>query len=301
MKLNRAALLNITLRLLVLIAGFAAIYAIVYAAGIWLTPYTYAADKAITAAFNPDEYIPGLDQFFRAISDYTNFLIAAPLIAWMIAYGLYRLLPRYKKVFTALLILTAVILTLMAILGRLWPNKVYLGANVLLVIATALAFGMIAYLFQKMDDNAMRRFSRVFWLMFMNVLLVNYYATSNIKKDIARPRPLHNANAPWNEVLRVIPEEALYGANSFPSGHTSGTFAVLTPWFWYTRNRKIRAGLFSWATLQGLSRVYTVAHFPFCCLMGGFLGFATGTLVFFALGGPKLWPPATMAQTAPDQ
>lgn len=289
MKMNRALLVNLLLRVVAVAAGFAVIYAIVHAAGVWLTPYTYSMDKAITAAINPDQYTPGLDQLFRAISDYTNFLIAAPLIAWMIAYGLYRLLPRYKKVFTALLMLTAVTMTLLAALGRMWPNKAYMGANVLLVISVAVAFGTIAWLFHKMDHEAMRRFSRVFWLAFLTVFLSSYYATSRIKKEVARPRPLHGAHSPWNEVLRVIPEEALYGANSYPSGHTSGTFALITPWFWYSRNRKIRAGLFAWATLQGVSRVYTVAHFPFCCLMGGFLSFAIGTLIFFALGGPKLW------------
>ena len=53
-----------------------------------------------------------------------------------------------------------------------------------------------------------------------------------------------------------------------------------------------------WATLQGVGRVYTAAHFPFCVFMGGLLGFGMGTLIFFALWGPSLWPDREKTRTA---
>jgi membrane-associated phospholipid phosphatase len=43
--------------------------------------------------------------------------------------------------------------------------------------------------------------------------------------------------------------------------------------------------MMGWAGLLGFSRVYTAAHFPFCCIMAGVLGFSVGTLVFFCTGG----------------
>jgi membrane-associated phospholipid phosphatase len=281
-------LLNAIVRLLILAWGFGFLCGLVYAAGILLVPFTDGIDKSILAACNPDSYAPGLDQFFRALTDYTNFVIVVPLLSWMIAYGLYRLLPGYKRVFTSLLMTETVVFVALAALGQLWPNKTYSGVNVLLVLMIILAFGTCAYLFHRMNDNAMRRFSRVFWLVMISILLTDFVATNYIKGAVARPRPFNEANKPWNEEVRPIPDEKLAGCNSFPSGHTSGTFALLTPIFWYTQNKKVRAGLMSWCVLQGCSRVYTAAHFPFCCLMGGILGFGVGTLVFFCLCGPRL-------------
>ena len=290
--MNRLAGLTVVTRVLLLASGFALISGLVYAAGLWLVPLVDGADKAILAACNPDEYLPGVDQFFRALTDYTNFLIAVPLLSWMVAYGVYRLFPRHKRLLVNVLIVETVGVAVVAALGGIWPNTVYTGANVLLVIFVLAAFGAIAGLFRAMDDDAMRRFARVFWLVLLSVCLTDFVATDLIKAAIARPRPLNDANKPWNEKVRIIPDEVLRGCNSYPSGHTSSTFALLTPWFWFTRNRKVRTGLMTWCVLQGFSRVYTAAHFPFCCLMGGILGFAVGTLVFFTLGGMALRPPA---------
>ena len=86
--------------------------------------------------------------------------------------------------------------------------------------------------------------------------------------------------------------------NSFHSVHTSGTFALLAPFFEFPRDRRVRAGLMLWATLQGIGGGYTAAHFPFCVLMGGLLGFGMGTLIFFTLWGPSLWPDREKTQTA---
>jgi membrane-associated phospholipid phosphatase len=260
---------------------------------------TDGTDKAILAAINPDAYTPGLDQFIRALTDYTNFLILAPFLSWMIAYGLYRLLPKFKAVFTGLLAIETVVLAVLAALGKIWPNTVYVGANVLLVLWILMFFGLAAYLFHRMNKDAMRRFALMFWLVLLSGILTDFFATNPIKNAVARPRPLNDANKPWNEGVRVIPDEALHGNNSYPSGHTSGTFSLLTPLFWYVRDRRLRAGLLTWAGLQGFARVYTAAHFPFCVLMGGILGFTVGTLVFFTLGGSSLRAPKEPPQVSP--
>jgi membrane-associated phospholipid phosphatase len=277
-------------RISILLAGFSAVAGLVYAAGIFLIPWTDAADKAILAAINPDTYAPGFDQFFRAINDYTNALILLPLLSWLIAHGLYRLFPRYKRVVTGLLAAETVIIALCAALGKLWPNKTYTGVNVLEALWFLAALGLLTFFFHALQSPAIRRFSCAIGLAFLSGSMTDFIATRTIKDAVARPRPLNDANKPWNEKVRIIPDEVLRGRNSFPSGHMSGTFALLTPLFWYARDRRVRAGLLTWATLQGVGRVYTAAHFPFCVLMGGILGFSVGTLVFFTLGGPSLWP-----------
>ncbi len=290
---------KLAIRVAIVAVGFCAIAGTVYAAGLYLVPYTDSTDKAILAACNPDEYLPGVDQFFRALTDYTNYLLAVPLISWMIAYGLYRLSPRFKNVIVGLLAVDTIVFTVLTAMGKLWPNKTYAGVNVLLVVSTLIAFSVMTYLFYSMSHESMRRFARVFWLILLSVYLTDRVATENIKKAVGRPRPLNDANKPWNEHVRIIPDEVLRGNNSFPSGHTSGTFSLITPIFWYTRNRKVKAGLFGWACLQGFSRVYTAAHFPFCVLMGGLLGFGVGTLIFFAFGGESLREPKEPAALAP--
>ena len=298
MTLDR--LKNALLRLALLAAGFAAVYAIVYAAGVFVVPRVNHLDRALISALNPDAYFPGVDQFFRALTDYSIFSIALPLISWMVAYGLYRLIPVRRNIYTFLLGLEAVVVLGLAATGRIWPNSTYLGANILLVLLLLVTFGAAVALFHLMSEDGMRRFSRVFWLVLLSSLLTSLVATRRIKESVARPRPLSGHNEPWNAVLRVVPDELLRGSNSFPSGHTSGTFALLTPFFWYVRDRRGRAGIFAWGILQAHSRVYTVAHFPFDVLMGGVLGFGVGTLVFFTLGGPRLRAPNN-DETEPPQ
>lgn len=344
MKLERVG--NVVVRLVILAAGFAVAYGVLYAAGKLLVPLTDGADKAILAFINPDTYAPGFDELFRAINDYTNPVILLPFICWMIVYALYSLTPKqrivYYLAFAAVLLALAGLLhqaygdkagsgvkallavtlgtpllgllprkknvltiafavasiVLFAVMYKNWENKVYLGANVLLVLMCLAGFGTFIWMFSTMNDDTMRRFSRVFWLVLLAGLLTDFGITQPIKDTIKRPRPFNEANKPWNEQIRPIPEEVLKGNNSFPSGHTSGTFALLTPLFWFARDRRVRAGLMLWATLQGIGRVYTAAHFPFCVLMGGLLGFGMGTLIFFTLWGPSLWPDREKMETA---
>ncbi|MFP4501952.1 MAG: phosphatase PAP2 family protein [Candidatus Hydrogenedentota bacterium] len=286
-KLTRG-LMWLGVRLVLLAAGFAAVVGAVYLLGQWLVPLVTPLDRALLGAINPGTPVPFLDPFMRAVTDYSNFVIAAPLISWMVVYGLYRLVRRWKPFFTGVLAVNAAVFVVLCALGYIWPNRTYFTANVLLAIMTGATFSAAAYAFHRMDRPAMARFAGVFGLVLLSTLANQFLATNPIKEAIGRPRPLNAAHAPWNDGVRIIPEEELRGQNSYPSGHTSGTFALLTPIFWYTRRRSARAGLLGWSVLQGVSRVYTAAHFPFDVLIGGLLGFSFGTLVFFCLGGPRL-------------
>lgn len=285
--MNRPKLLSIIGRLLLLAAGLPALGLLVYAAGIWGIPYTDAADKAILAAINPDTYFPVMDQFMRALTDYTNFLIVAPLLSYGVAFLLFGVTRRsFKGFFTVLLALWTVVLAVAAAQGGIWPNKSYASVNVLLALGILLAFGTVTYLFHCLNHRQMASLFLVGALMLLSGEICGELLTSRLKDAVARPRPFNDANKPWNEGVRPIPDELLRGRNSYPSGHTSGTFSLLAPLFWYVRDRRGRAALFTWGCLQGLSRVYTAAHFPYCVFMGGVLGFGAGTLVFFCLGGP---------------
>ena len=341
---------SVVSRCLFLALGFGLLWGVAHAIGRFVVPSIHGLDQAISAAVNPDAYVPLVDEFFRFITDHTNFLVSVPLLSLAVAVGLYRLVqmptvqalkwvagwylvwmlpvallrkeledkgeliylvaalplilivlgagvPRFfpavnaRKWITGLLCVDLLIFLGLFFTKHLFWNNGLPGANYYLLLAILGTFGLAIWAFTAMDDEGMRRYVRVVWLVLVTILLVDPLATEKTKSAIARPRPLSELNAPWNEALRPIPEETLRGRNSFPSGHTSGTFALLTPLFWWVRDRRARAAILMWAVLQGVSRVYTVAHFTSDCLVGAMLGFGTGTLVFFLLGGPGLRAP----------
>lgn len=337
--------ISLFVRWMLLIVAFRGIWALVMDFGLHLVPKLEPWDQAISAAVNPDTPIVALDAFFRAVSDYGNFLIAMPLVSLSVAVGLYRLtqvsvraawvwgivasalwavviylihgelelgtqgaiiaaalapilivfgaaLPRAfalpaKRWITGLLAAEVVTLVGLWFAHLVWWNKELVEANYVLLPVMIAAFGGAVYAFHCMDERGLGRFVGVFWLVLLNIILVDPIATEQSKSAIGRPRPLNDARKPWNEQLRVIPEEKLKGNNSFPSGHTSGTFALITPLFWWVRDRRARAGILTCGVLQAASRVYVVAHFASDVIVGSLLGFGTGTLVFFLLGGPS--------------
>jgi len=63
---------------------------------------------------------------------------------------------------------------------------------------------------------------------------------------------------------------------SFPSGHTSASFAGATAI--YAMNKKWGIAAFVFATLMGFSRLYLGVHFPTDVLVGAFLGWAMASI-----------------------
>lgn len=68
--------------------------------------------------------------------------------------------------------------------------------------------------------------------------------------------------------------------NSFPSGHSSSTFSVVTVLIWKLReNRTVVALLVVFAFLIAFSRVYIGVHYPFDVFVGAIVGIASGVVV----------------------
>ena len=68
--------------------------------------------------------------------------------------------------------------------------------------------------------------------------------------------------------------------NSFPSGHTSSTFSVVSVLVWTLReNVVVVCLLVLFAFLVGFSRIYVGVHYPFDVLVGAVVGVVSGVVV----------------------
>lgn len=69
--------------------------------------------------------------------------------------------------------------------------------------------------------------------------------------------------------------------NSFPSGHTSTTFSIITVLYvksrqYFRKYNLIKVLIILFAVLVALSRIYVGLHYPFDVFVGGFIGMVVG-------------------------
>ena len=76
----------------------------------------------------------------------------------------------------------------------------------------------------------------------------------------------------------LFPDVAESDPNSFPSGHTSASFAAATAFFHTLPRRWMGVAAVVMAAVMGLSRLYVGVHFPSDVLCGALVGFLCGLL-----------------------
>ncbi|WP_239483554.1 phosphatase PAP2 family protein [Paenibacillus rhizolycopersici] len=106
-------------------------------------------------------------------------------------------------------------------------------------------------------------------------LAVSHIVAVLIKRIVRRDRP-------FRKLEQVKVGKFPLKDYSFPSGHTTAIFALVTP-FMLALSPAVMLVLISLALLVAISRVYLGYHYPMDCMAGGMLGFLTAVLVSLVL------------------
>lgn len=119
------------------------------------------------------------------------------------------------------------------------------------------------------------------FLMLFGLLLGALATDVFIKEAVARVRP-YLTHPEIGELFHLIPPEKSF---SFPSGHTTASFAAGVVMFCY--NKKWGTAGLVFAFIIAFSRIYVYVHYPTDVLAGMVIGTAAALISYF-LGG-LLW------------
>ena len=110
-------------------------------------------------------------------------------------------------------------------------------------------------------------------------LILSSIAVGVLKYVVAEPRPFVTL-----ENVKLLTDDALGYYTSFPSGHTSGSFAFavvvgLKYKIKTLRNLRLIYPLLIFAMLVGFSRIYIGVHYPLDVLVGAIIGIICAIIV----------------------
>lgn len=247
-------------------------------------------DQKILLALQPDHYIPVVDEFIVFLTHFSTYLFSITTLSWLITFIIVRQNKKLLSIAHYVWKIFAIILFIYHLCGLWihsqgifwWREHHYKSVFIFLSIVSFVVFWSASYTWTSWNYPTRKKWARVLLITIVSVFYTNYLGEDNIKRIVGRPRPLNDAYKPWNEQVRVIPDEVVKSSPSYISGHASSLFALLTPAIWATRKKCVKLALLSWALLHAYTRIYTAAHFPYCTFMGALFGFLIGTLVYFS-------------------
>lgn len=125
-----------------------------------------------------------------------------------------------------------------------------------------------------------RQYGLQFWKPLLAVILVITIAdqatSSFMKPFFERHRPCHDSSLD-GLMINVGKCGGKYG---FASSHAANSFGLASIFFFLGESKKY-AWLFVWAALVSYSRIYLGVHFPGDVVVGAFVGFSSGWLIFW--------------------
>jgi len=125
--------------------------------------------------------------------------------------------------------------------------------------------------------------------LFLVALAVGGGAMHAIKQNLPKDRPLaHFEERIRSGEVSVRAPFSQLRHRTFPSGHTQTAFGAAMFLSLAIRRPGAVIALFAWASLVGLSRVYTGVHFPMDIAGGAALGAGCAWMVHRFGGGPSL-------------
>jgi len=125
-------------------------------------------------------------------------------------------------------------------------------------------------------------FRKIYYAIFATIsfifsTLVVHFFKRIIFTDMPRPSVFLDKKLNLHYVQGV----EIWGANSFPSGHTAGAFAIFLVLAIVYRNKYFDVVFFMLSFLVGLSRVYLLQHFFVDTYFGAIIGVVTTLLVYY--------------------
>lgn len=145
--------------------------------------------------------------------------------------------------------------------------------NPIVIFITSLGNGGLIWIFATivlLIPKKTRKIGCISALALLGSLIIN---NNLIKNLVARPRPF----TALSDLRILIPEP---GEFSFPSGHTSSSFAAAAV-FYRHLPKKLGVPSIVLAGLIGLSRLYVGVHYPSDVLMGAVMGILLSYLAEF--------------------
>lgn len=108
------------------------------------------------------------------------------------------------------------------------------------------------------------------------ILMTDQICASVIRPIVGRLRPCNPENPIFDYITLVNGIQP--GSYSWPSCHAANTFALATLLSCVMRSRWFTVGIFTWAVVVSISRLYVGAHYPTDLLCGAAFGSVFGYL-----------------------
>ncbi|HMQ67706.1 MAG TPA: phosphatase PAP2 family protein [Ignavibacteria bacterium] len=129
------------------------------------------------------------------------------------------------------------------------------------------------YIGSRIDNNAYGENSAV--LLALSEI-TSAGVTQGLKILVKRPRPFRTLNSVY-----LSDTSAVEGSYSFPSGHTSASFSLATSLtLSYPDEPLLIAGLYTYAAITSLGRIYSGVHYPSDVLAGMAIGAGSAALIY---------------------
>jgi len=141
------------------------------------------------------------------------------------------------------------------------------------IIPVSIATPVGLYTFAKINNNNYDESSAV--LLALSEI-TNLSVTQLLKVTVKRPRPFRTLNNVY-----LTDTSSVKGTYSFPSGHSSDAFVIATSLtLRYPDDPVLITGLYTYATIVSLGRIYWGVHYPSDVFTGMLIGAGSAALIY---------------------